>query len=55
MTEQVDMQRTLWPHGKLTLEQAPGRTYGLMETGAHTGAGFLTGLMSLHCGGVECS
>lgn len=29
------------------LEQAPGRTRGLMERGAHPGEGFLAGLVTL--------
>ncbi|RMC19252.1 hypothetical protein DUI87_03858 [Hirundo rustica rustica] len=32
---------------KPALQQAPGRTCALMETGAHTGAYFLAGLVSL--------
>ena len=33
--------------GKPTLEQAPGRTCGPMERGAHAGAGLLAGLVTL--------
>ncbi|GAB0184744.1 hypothetical protein GRJ2_000939700 [Grus japonensis] len=44
--EQVDAQRRLWPHGKPTLEQAPDRTCGLVERGAHAGAGLLAGLVT---------
>ncbi|GAB0186311.1 hypothetical protein GRJ2_001096400 [Grus japonensis] len=44
-------------HGKPTLEQAPGRTCGPMERGAHTRAGLLAGLVTpwgTHAGAV-CS
>ena len=33
-------------HGKPTLEQAPGRTCGPVERGAHTRAGLLAGLVT---------
>lgn len=39
------------------MEQAPGRTWRPMEKGAHDGAGFLTGLVTLwgiHTGGRLC-
>ena len=38
--EQGDAQRRLWPRGEPALEQAPGRTCGPMERGAHAGASF---------------
>lgn len=41
--EQVD---ALWFSEKPTLVQAPGRTCGLMERGAHGGAGFLATLVT---------
>jgi len=34
------------PVGSPTLEQAPARTCGPMERGAHTGAGLLAGLVT---------
>jgi len=34
------------PMGSPTLEQAPARTCGHVETGAHAGAGFLAGLVT---------
>jgi len=34
------------PVGSLTLEQAPARTCGLMERGAHAGAGLLAELVT---------
>ena len=46
MPEQGDARRRLWPHGKPPLEQAPGRTCGPMERGAHAGVGFLAGLVT---------
>ncbi|GAB0208359.1 AN1-type zinc finger protein 5-like [Grus japonensis] len=45
--EQVDAPKGgCDPHGKLALEQAPGRTCGPMERGAHAGAGLLAGLVT---------
>lgn len=38
MLEQMDAQGRLWTHGKPTMEQAPGRTCGLREKGAHAAA-----------------
>jgi len=38
--------RRLCPHGKPTLEQAPGKTCGSVERGAHAGAGLLAGLVT---------
>ncbi|TRZ17572.1 hypothetical protein HGM15179_009517 [Zosterops borbonicus] len=54
LSEQVDSQRRLQLLGKPVLGQAPGRTCGTMERGAHTGAGFLTGLVTLQrtCSGA---
>jgi len=45
--DQGNAQRRLWPCGEPVLEQAPGRTYGPMGRGAHTGAGLLAGLVTL--------
>jgi len=45
--EQGDARRKLWPRGQPALEQAPARTRGPMERGAHTGAGLLAGLLTL--------
>lgn len=45
-------ERRMWPHGKIVQQQAPGRTFGPMEGGAHTGEGFLAGLLTpqgTHC------
>ncbi|RMC12860.1 hypothetical protein DUI87_10385 [Hirundo rustica rustica] len=44
--EQVDAQRSLWPHGKPMLEQTPDRTCGFMERGHHAGAGLLSELVT---------
>lgn len=38
--EQVHAQRTLWCYGKTMLEQAPSRTYGLMDLWPHGGHRF---------------
>jgi len=43
--EQEDTRRRLLSHGKCTLEQAPGRTCGPVERGAHAGAGLMAGLV----------
>ena len=55
--EKMDAERRLWTWGKFMLEQAPARTCGPVERAAHTGAGFLAGLVSsqgTHTGAV-CS
>ena len=55
MPEQGDARRRLWPRGKPTLEQDPGRSCGPVERGAHAGAGFLAGLVTpwgTHAGAV---
>jgi len=44
MLEQVDAQRRLSLHREPVLEQAPARTCGLVERGAHAGAGLLQDL-----------
>ena len=57
LPEQVDARRRLWPHGGPTLEQAPARICGPVESGAHAQAGLLTGLVT-HWGtyiGAVCS
>lgn len=42
----MDLKET-WPHGNPVLKEAPGRTCGPIEREAHTGAGFLLGLVTL--------
>ncbi|KAF4795629.1 hypothetical protein TURU_091637 [Turdus rufiventris] len=37
--EQVDAQKKLWPSGKSTMEQDPGRTCAHMKQGVQAGAG----------------
>jgi len=44
--KQADAWRKLWPHGEPALEQAPARTRGPMEWGAHAGARLLVGLVT---------
>lgn len=45
-------ERRMWPHGNTLQQQAAGQTFGPMEGGAHTGEGFLAGLLTpqwTHC------
>ena len=44
--EQGDAWRRLWSCGELALEQAPARTCGPVERGAHAGARLLAGLVT---------
>jgi len=44
--EQADAQRRLGPLGEPMLNQAPGRTCGPVQRGAHAGAGLLAGLVN---------